>query len=63
MLVTVNPQLTLWESLLPEMCLRMPGELERVDALLDDPRSLPRSCPTSILGLVGRRCRWGPICG
>jgi IS5 family transposase len=37
MLVTTNPQLTLWESLLPEMCLRMPGELERVDALLDDP--------------------------
>jgi IS5 family transposase len=27
----------LWESLLPEEVLRLPGELARVDALLDDP--------------------------
>jgi hypothetical protein len=28
---------TLWESILPEECLRLPVELERVDRLLDDP--------------------------
>ena len=27
----------MWESVLPEECLRLPAELERVDALLDDP--------------------------
>lgn len=36
MLRTVNPQPTLWEALLPEMCLGMPAELEAVDRLLDD---------------------------
>ena len=29
---------TLWESILPSAVLGMPGELERVDRLLDDPR-------------------------
>jgi len=37
MLRTVNPQPTLWEAILPEMCLGMPAELEAVDRLLDDP--------------------------
>ena len=37
MLRTVNAQATLWESLLPEMCLGLPSELEAVDRLLDDP--------------------------
>jgi IS5 family transposase len=37
MLVTRNPQPSLWESILPEVCLRMPPELVAVDALLDDP--------------------------
>src|SRR5271156_4100900 len=37
MLRTVNAQPTLWEALLPEMCLGMPAELEAVDRLLDDP--------------------------
>src|SRR5271169_2250896 len=37
MLRTVNPQPTLWETILPEMCLGMPAELEAVDRLLDDP--------------------------
>jgi len=36
MLRTVNAQPTLWEALLPEMCLGMPAELEAVDRLLDD---------------------------
>lgn len=36
MLRTVNAQPTLWEALLPEMCLGLPAELEAVDRLLDD---------------------------
>ena len=35
---TVCDQPTPWESLLPEAALRMPPELARVDALLDDER-------------------------
>jgi hypothetical protein len=34
---TVGDQPSLWESLLPEEVLRLPTELARVDALLDDP--------------------------
>ena len=37
MLRTLNEQPTMWESILPEMCLGMPAELEAVDRLLDDP--------------------------
>jgi transposase, IS5 family len=33
---TVGDQVSLWESLLPEEVLRLPAELARVDALLDD---------------------------
>jgi IS5 family transposase len=36
MLRTQNVQPSLWESVLPEVCLRLPVELERVDAWLDD---------------------------
>ena len=36
MLRTVNAESTLWEVILPEMCLGMPAELEAVDRLLDD---------------------------
>ena len=38
MLRTRNEQPSLWESVLPEVCLRLPAELERVDAWLDDER-------------------------
>lgn len=38
MLRTRNDQPTLWESVLPPEVLRMPTELARVDALLDDER-------------------------
>ncbi len=38
MLRTRNDQPSLWESVLPEVCLRLPAELERVDAWLDDDR-------------------------
>ena len=38
---------SVWESLLPAEVLRLPEELARVDALLDDPVFSPRSCHTS----------------
>jgi IS5 family transposase len=38
MLRTRNVQPSLWESVLPEVCLRLPAELERVDGWLDDER-------------------------
>ena len=38
MLRTRNDQPTLWESILPQEVLRLPVELARVDALLDDER-------------------------
>src|SRR3954454_12949962 len=38
MLRTRNSQPTLWESVLPDELLRLPAELARVDALLDDER-------------------------
>ena len=37
MLRTVNDQPTLWDSILPVELLVLPGELTRVDGLLDDP--------------------------
>ena len=37
MLRTLNAQPTLWETILPEMCLSLPAELKAVDELLDDP--------------------------
>lgn len=37
MLVTINPNRTLWEALLPAECLEMAAELVAVDGLLDDP--------------------------
>src|SRR5689334_20376003 len=38
MLRTRNDQPTLWESILPAELVRLPAELQRVDALLDDER-------------------------
>ena len=37
MFPTVGDQPSLWESVLPEELQRLPEELARVDALLDDP--------------------------
>ena len=37
MLRTLGDPVSLWESLLPAEVLRLPEELARVDALLDDP--------------------------
>lgn len=38
MLRTVSPQPTLWESVIPECLMALPGDLARIDELLDDPR-------------------------
>jgi len=38
MLRTVSAQPTLWESVIPECLMALPGDLAHVDALLDDPR-------------------------
>ena len=35
---TINASPTLWDAILPEQCLGLPGGLAEVDALLDDPR-------------------------
>jgi hypothetical protein len=37
MLITTNPQLTLWETILPPGYQDLPKQLAAVDALLDDP--------------------------
>jgi len=52
MLRTRNEQPSLWESTLPEVCLRLPAELERVDARLDDERFF-----TPFGGEFSWRCR------
>jgi hypothetical protein len=58
MLRTWNVQPSLWESVLPEVCLRLPAELERVDAWLDDERFFASFVSLSIHGLAGRASRW-----
>jgi len=42
---TIGDPVSLWESLLPEQVLRLPEELARVDALLDDPVFFARFVP------------------
>ena len=38
MLRTINAEPTLWDAILPEVCLRLPPRLAAVDSMLDDPR-------------------------
>ena len=63
MLRETDPQTTLWELLLPEEARRLPAELVRVDAYLDDERfSAPGGrCLTA--AWAGRRSRSTPCCG
>src|SRR5437667_5218583 len=37
-LLTVSPQPTLWESVIPQCLMGLPGDLAGIDRLLDDPR-------------------------
>jgi IS5 family transposase len=45
MLRTVGDQPSLWEAVLPDERRRLPAELARVDALLDDPVFFPPFTP------------------
>src|SRR5215207_7762801 len=53
MLVTTNPQRTLWETILPPGYQDLPAELAGVDALLDDPAFF-RALPAHFSRLWGR---------
>ena len=63
MLRTVNPQPTLWEAVIPECLLPLPGDLGRVDGWLDDPRFFEPFRAFFDPTLVGRRSRWRRTCG
>lgn len=43
MLRTINGQQTLWESVIQECPLGLPGDLAHIDALLDDERFSART--------------------
>jgi len=60
---TIGDQPSAWESQLPAEVLRLPEELARVDALLDDPAFLPRSRRSFTRCWAGRRRRRSGICG
>ena len=60
---TVGDRPALWESLFPAEVLRLPAELARVDALLDDPAFLAPFAPYFHPVWAGRRRRWSAICG
>ena len=70
MLRTVNDQLSLWDAILPAELLVLPGELARVDELLDDPAFFapfvayfdPRIGRPSVRGR-SQRGRLGTGCG
>ena len=61
---TISGPVSLWESLLPPELLRLPEELARVDALLDDPAFFAPFAPHfhPVLGRPSTR-RSNAICG
>jgi IS5 family transposase len=63
MLRTRAVEVSLWEAVLPEEILRLPEELARVDALLDDPAFFAPFVPFFDRGWVGRPRRWRSTCG
>jgi hypothetical protein len=58
-----DPQATIWELLLPEEAMRLPAELQAVDAYLDDERLIALGEGCSPGGWAGRRSRSTPCCG
>jgi hypothetical protein len=59
-----DPQTTIWELLLPEQAKRLPTELARVDAYLDDVRFIaPWRGLFSPGGWAARRYRSTRCCG
>lgn len=63
MLVTVNPQPTLWEAILPAQCLGLPAHLQAADELLDDPAFLAPYAAHFHRTLGRHRSQWRPACG
>ena len=55
-------EVSLWEAVLPREVLRLPEELARVDALLDDPVFFVPFVPFFDPRVAVRRRRWRPIC-
>jgi IS5 family transposase len=60
---TVGDQPSLWESQMPAEVLRLPGELARVDALLDDPVFFAPFAAFSTRCWGGRPLRRSATCG
>ena len=60
---TIGDCPSLWESRLPPEVLRLPEELSRVDALLDDPAFFAPFAPYFHLVLAGRPRRSSVTCG
>jgi IS5 family transposase len=60
---TISGPLSWWESLLPPELLRLPEELARVDALLDDPAFFAPFAPHFIRCWAGRPRRSSATCG
>jgi transposase, IS5 family len=60
---TVGGQPSLWESILPEEVRRLPEELARVDALLDDSEFFAPFVPFFDPRVGRPSTRWKPICG
>ncbi len=56
-------EVSLWEAVLPPEVLRLPEELARVDALLDDPAFFVPFVPFFDPRWVGRPHRWRSTCG
>lgn len=60
---TIGDQPSLWESVRPPEVLRLPDELARVDALLDDPVFFAPFAPFVDPQVGGHRRRWSATCG
>jgi IS5 family transposase len=60
---TVGDRPPLWECLLPAEVLRLPEELARVDALLDDPAFFAPFAPYFTRRWAGRPRRRSVTCG
>jgi IS5 family transposase len=60
---TISGPVPAWESQLPPELLRLPEELARVDALLDDPAFFAPFAPYSIRCWAGCPRRLSATCG
>ena len=63
MIRTISPQPTLWESVIPQCLMGLPGDLAHIDALLDDEAFFEPFPRSSTRPSAGRRSRWRPTSG